>query len=201
MNPDSDSHDTVDSSTLRQLPRHEVDELWAEYLSRGHTLSLEVASDSMSPLIVTGDHILVEPIPEGDNIRVGEIVLFRTADGWLVHRVVGVSSKTPGAAVLQKGDAGHHAHQVPPQAIMGRVVRVEKKDGGSLYLDGRFARGVNMLVGRAFQLIEWAMSRGGDLGRDTEAGSVSSARVRASGLIRNIERGVARLGSLLVRKG
>jgi signal peptidase I len=161
-------------------------------------MSLKVASDSMRPLIATGDHILVEPFPEERNPRIGEIVLLRTHDGWLVHRIVGRTAAGEIDFYLQKGDAGHHAHPVAKEAIVGRVVSIEK-DGSSIDLTTRSRQVASIAVGRTYQLVDWLLSRGSDLGRNPEDGNASALRVRVSGATRRFERWVALLGNMLVR--
>lgn len=153
----------------------------------------------MRPLMTTGDHISVEPFPSGRPPRIGEIVLLRTHDGWLVHRIVGASGSGDSAFFLQKGDAGHHAQAVPASAIMGRVVAIETRDG-IIQLNSRFQSGVRIIAGRSFQLVEWLLNRGSDIGRDKESGAASTARVRVSRLVRMLESGIARLGSWLARR-
>lgn len=198
LSPDPISSSADDASEGGRFSRQEVDELWAEAIGAGNPVSLTVASDSMFPLIRTGDRILVAPFPAGEGPRVGDIVLFRTHDGWLVHRIIGGGSGT-GAFYLQKGDAGHHSHEVGRDSIAGRIVRIDREDGSSVRLDDLFPRIVNASVGRAFQAIDWVINRGGDMGRDLDSGMASPARVRVSAILQCIERGVARAGSLLFR--
>lgn len=182
-----------------ELTQNDVDGLWASALAQGNSMSLRVASDSMRPLMAAGDRIVVEPLPSGRRPHVGEIVLLRTHDGWLVHRIVGTSGKGAGILFLQKGDAGHHAQEVPPSAIMGRVTAIETRDG-TIQLNNHFQSGVSMMAGRSFQLVDWLLNRGSDLGRDKESGAASPARVVVSRLVRRLERGIAGLGSWLARR-
>lgn len=182
------------------LSRHDIDEFWSEGLRQGKRLGLKVASDSMRPLMTTGDRIFVEPFPSGRQPLIGEIVLLRTHDGWLVHRIVGTSGSGDSASFLQKGDAGHHAQAVPVSAVMGRVTAIETRDG-TIQLNSRFQSGVRMIAGRSFQLVEWFMNRGADFGRDKESGAASPVRVTVSRLVRMLERGIAWLVSWLARRG
>lgn len=189
-----------DASLAGDLPQFDIDELWAEALSKGNTVSLRVASDSMKPLIATGDRIQVESFPPGQGPHIGEIVLLRTHDGWLVHRIIGAGGRGPSAYFLQKGDAGHHAHQVAPSAILGRVVAIET-GRGAIRLDRSFQRFISGAVGRSFQFMDWLMSRGADMGRGKEHGAASRVRVIGSVLIRGLERAVAWSGDRLTRRG
>jgi hypothetical protein len=161
-------------------------------------MTLKVASDSMSPLIITGDNIRVEPFRNDRKPRIGEIVLLRTHGGWLVHRIVGRTGAGETTLFMQKGDAGHHAHLVSSEAITGRVVSIER-DGASIDLDAWHRQAVSTAVGRFFQLIDWMVSRGSDLGRDHEDGTANPSRVVISGMIRKLERCVSWIGTRLVR--
>lgn len=74
----------------------------------GHKV-LTVLSGSMEPAIHTGDVIVVRPYNQGDEIKEGDVITFRTkekADMLITHRVMGVVSVngTPQAYVT-KGDA------------------------------------------------------------------------------------------------
>lgn len=203
MSPDPESANSSNpvpatAPRLGKLSIHDIDSLWAQSLSQGRSISFTVASDSMRPLIHTGDSIRVAPFPQDRKARIGEIVLLRTADGWLVHRIVGRRGSGGATVYRQKGDAGHHAHDVSADAIVGRVVAIER-DGSVIDLGSGTQRVAGALVGRGFQLIDWSLRVGGDTGRDGDTGSASSMRVRVSGVLRRLERGIAALGVRLAR--
>ena len=97
----------------------------------GHPFLLEVEqSNSMFPLLQRGDIALVLPLPSSD-AHVGSIVMYHptkgplTAEGYIVHRIVGGS---PATGYLTKGDnnpttdqAAKATGRVPPTWIDGII--------------------------------------------------------------------------------
>ncbi len=97
----------------------------------------------MYPSIREGELITVEPVQPSD-VRLGDIVLYRSQRGLIAHRVVG-SSPTQSSVLsphhfLLRGDASLSCDQpVAAQQILGRVVGVER-NGRSIQLASRGAK-------------------------------------------------------------
>lgn len=75
----------------------------------GHP-AMVVVSGSMSPVIDTGDLIVVDPVSldEASRLHVGQIISFRGGAGSatvITHRIVGVTSQDGAVAYFTKGDA------------------------------------------------------------------------------------------------
>lgn len=151
-------------------------------------MGLRVASGSMAPSIRAGDRIVVKAFTAGTPV-VGDIVLLRTGDGWLVHRIIGRRGRDGNIIFRQKGDAGHRACDVPRSAIAGRVIRIEKADGIVELLTVK-QKIVSSLVGRFFNLFDWLSRRGhGGEGRS------SFPRLIVSRFLRILERAAARIAA------
>jgi len=104
-------------------------------LGQGHRLKFQASGHSMSPVILHGAILEVEPRP-GTEIRVGEVAFYRNPGGGLVaHRVVRKRFRRGRTIFLIKGDAHScRSEGVYSTQILGRVVRVEQQ-GCCLKLD------------------------------------------------------------------
>jgi hypothetical protein len=116
-----------------------------EILRSGKALRFRATGGSMHPFIRNLD-VLVASAAEGSAIRLGEVVLYRGAEGRLVvHRVVGRGQNEHGESLKVRGDAV----KGPPcpvglSRILARVVAVER-GGRARSLDGPDARIVGLL--------------------------------------------------------
>ncbi|GEM_PF-2456939 len=79
-----------------------------EALAKGKRVRLRFAGHSMTPLLAPGDEILVEPLP--DTLRAGDVVLFRSAETFVAHRVLQARRRRKVPSVAVKGD---HSLQGP----------------------------------------------------------------------------------------
>jgi signal peptidase I len=94
-----------------------------------------VRSNSMYPLFQRGDMLLVSPVINKDNLRIGDIIFFKDnggryeTQGWIVHRIVG-GNITEG--FITKGDNNDYTDQseragavlVKPEFIGGKVFSI-----------------------------------------------------------------------------
>jgi hypothetical protein len=83
---------------------------------------VEVSGRSMEPLLPQGARVVVRalqglPAP-------GDVVLFRTPSGLLLHRVVGVGRGQGGDRVFHRGDAARAVGVAPAEAALGIAVAV-----------------------------------------------------------------------------
>jgi len=122
-------------------------DLTAELLSRGTTVRFRPSGRSMYPSIREGELITVEPVQPSD-VKLGDIVLYRSQRGLIAHRVVGTEREqgtSTQSSVLSphyflQGDASLSCDQpVAGQQILGRVVRVQR-NGRSVALATRGAK-------------------------------------------------------------
>ena len=105
-------------------------DLSTELLQDGQSIRFCAHGMSMKPTIQHGDFVTVEPVEPSD-IRRGDIVLYRTRDHVIAHRVVGL---TASRRFLFCGDGIETADQpVRPDQILGKVVALER-DGHLLRL-------------------------------------------------------------------
>ncbi len=91
--------------------------------SRGR-LSLRVQGTSMLPWVRPGDIAMVRQISI-ENVRCGDIVMFRRENRLFVHRAVKKRGSPDGMELLSKGDAHPTLDgAVREQELLGRVVRI-----------------------------------------------------------------------------
>ena len=96
-----------------------------DLLDAGTPIRLPVGGVSMAPRLRDGDHAIVVPVNGGD-VRFGDLVLYRNADGALVlHRVV---RRWRGREWLQtRGDDCIRLDtRIDASRVLGRVQRIER---------------------------------------------------------------------------
>lgn len=98
--------------------------LMGAVLEKGKPFRFEARGESMHPSVRDGDVLTVEPLA-GRPLRPGDIVAFvHPGTGALrVHRVIGLE---PGRFVLKGDNALGADPAVGPEAILGRVVGLER---------------------------------------------------------------------------
>lgn len=172
------------------VPDAVLEQLSNELLAKGRRVWCHVASDSMAPLLRTGDHILVERCTAAQ-VRWGDIIVFRSVAGPMVHRVVGVRH---GASphLIEKGDANPFVGTVEAGSVVGRVCQ-RVRDGKSVDL----LRGRGRLVQIALtglSLIELAGLAGGRaLRRALPTRRPTGMATRAAAIIHHASSRLARL--------
>ncbi len=113
-------------------------DLTAELLSRGTRVRFRPSGRSMYPSIREGELITVEPVQPSD-VKLGDIVLYRSERGPIAHRVVEIASQDSRVFRL-RGDASLSCDEpVEAHRILGRVVGVER-NGRSVALASRGAK-------------------------------------------------------------
>lgn len=104
------------------------DALTSELTAGGVTVEFVARGVSMSPSIRDGALVRLEPV-SSDNLRIGDVVLFRTSLGdLLLHRLI---RRRADGFFIFRGDACSRADQaVAASAVVGRVgcKRGKKKD-------------------------------------------------------------------------
>jgi signal peptidase I len=99
-------------------------ELLAEALRRTGTGRLAVLGTSMHPTVQMGWRVVVRPA-RGDDLRPGDIAVFRTEHHLTVHRLVWIERRPEGTTLVFRGDYNRMRERVPPEAVLARAVAVE----------------------------------------------------------------------------
>ena len=124
------------------VPKELLDELREELFFKTGKQWARVISSSMSPLIRANDRVLIERV-EPECVRFGDVILFRSYDKRVIHRVVGKRRRLGRLAFLQKGDLNPSLGLVPAKHVLGRVSAVQRNGYTLNLISGR---------GRALQL-------------------------------------------------
>jgi len=90
----------------------------------------ELAGASMEPSLLRGWRVRVAPLQGVP--RPGELVLFQTESGHLLHRVVHSSRFRDGSWVFHRGDGGGRIGSSPAASAVGRVVAIIDPPGHPL---------------------------------------------------------------------
>lgn len=129
---------------------HPYQELALDLASQSTSLRLRVNGISMVPLLQTGDHVIVEPVPAAV-LRIGDVIAFRYNRDTITHRIV---SQTP-QGFLTLGDNFHQLDPlVSPEMILGRVAAVEKH--GRLY---SLSTGIWLPMHQLLAWLGWQMAK------------------------------------------
>jgi hypothetical protein len=93
-----------------------------------------------------------------DEIRRGDIVLYRWGRGVRAHRVVSMDGAQPRRlAFILRGDAGGDDDRVPAEKVFGRVISLER-DGRRIRLYGPAAL-ARRALGRGTSRIKWRIAK------------------------------------------
>lgn len=86
----------------------------------------EITSNSMSPLLRTGDTVLVQRIKTQNEISIGDCLIFKTAEGKSIcHRLI----KIRGKQLYLKGDnSAEMDYPVLFSDVLAKAIAIKKKD-------------------------------------------------------------------------
>lgn len=104
-----------------------ITSLYIEALRAGQPFSFRVVSNSMVPTLRIGDSVYIEPAKAND-IRIGDIAAFETADGLVIHRIVSTEQTGTSIRLLQMADVNLHPSWVEERAIIGRVTSARRRN-------------------------------------------------------------------------
>lgn len=89
-----------------------------------------ISSNSMWPVLEEGDLVFVKSI-EPEDIKIGDVVIYTTEDGFIIHRVVKLRDKT----LVTKGDANVNSDTpVEYDKVIGKTVNIGKNPFSIPYL-------------------------------------------------------------------
>ena len=143
----SASSPTLASGNVEQIKHGSLfDSLAVDILGRGSYLRFRAHGNSMAPFIRNSDIVLVEP-KKASELRIGEIVFYRRADGrHVAHRLAGKTRKDNSLVLTTRGDNLKHLDaSVFPEQVLGRVVRIEGRNG-HLWVGGRVGSILNRVL-------------------------------------------------------
>lgn len=99
-------------------------DLLAESLRRAGSAVIAVNGNSMHPTLQMGWRVYLKPA-RGEDLRVGEIGVFRGDPYLTIHRLVWRERGVSGERLVFRGDYNRLRERVDPVAVIARVVAVE----------------------------------------------------------------------------
>ena len=135
---------TNNNGNLEQEPKispNTIIDLWEDLYSKKHKSWLSILSGSMMPLLQIGDKVLVHSVNPAE-IRVGDIIVFKNSDKFIVHRVI---RKYNSSSFLQKGDNTTTAEIVISKYVIGRVIAIRKRTR-IFYLNKGLGKFINLML-------------------------------------------------------
>jgi len=82
-----------------------------------------ITSGSMWPVLKKGDLILIKGIQNRDEIKVGDIIVYKNPKGFTIHRVVEIKEDT----IVTKGDANNvNDAPVKYEDIIGKILTLNQ---------------------------------------------------------------------------
>jgi signal peptidase I len=128
----------------RRINRAESNELWYELFKRKGAGWMTVITGSMTPLIRSGDQVLIQQT-NPESIRFGDIVMFRRDMDLIVHRVLKRRRTADGFLFTEKGDAVIDPGKFKADSVVGRITMV-KRENQILNLDSPLSKAVNLVL-------------------------------------------------------
>lgn len=104
-----------------------IDAILDLYQQENQQIWWPFVSNSMSPYIKEGDMVLVQHASR--RFRVGDVIVFKRADGLVAHRVVSVRGRGVDILYRTKGDnLRFFDAPVPQSSVLGLVTCIRKDD-------------------------------------------------------------------------
>ena len=100
--------------------------LYIEAVRQGQSLWFRVASGSMHPTLRIGEQVRIEPT-RTEQLYVGEIAAFETAQGLTIHRVVQRQHDGASTQLVEMSDVHLRASLVDGRAVVGRVAAIRRE--------------------------------------------------------------------------
>jgi signal peptidase I len=114
------------------IPEVYLDSVLDIWTARGEKHTCSISGNSMAPLIKHGDTMVVEH--GSRDLHSGDVVIFKTQDKILAHRLIQVKKRSEGKVFICKGDNCRTFDQpFDADHILGKVVEVKSKNGHLYY--------------------------------------------------------------------
>lgn len=90
-------------------------------LQQGLTVSFRPHGNSMLPKIRSGDLCTVEPVTDASTLAIGDVVLCKVGKSQYLHLI----TAREGGRVRISNNHGHHNGWANPQAVYGKLIKVQ----------------------------------------------------------------------------
>lgn len=136
---------SIDNDVARAPDDDLVAALLIESLHTGNSPTLTVISNSMRPLLNTGDQVVLVSA-DLETLKKGDIITVKSKEGFLTHRVVSCSNRE----IRTKGDRNDiFDPPFQPNQMIGRIQKINAKRSGKIInLDGDWEKRIGNLIYR-----------------------------------------------------
>ena len=122
-------------------------------LESGYGVQLHTRGGSMTPLIRGGCLLQVEQV-DLKALRFGDIIVYRTGETLVAHRLIGRKGHGRNLRLLTRGDANFRRcrEEVKPAQVLGRVSAVNWRRGVRLRIDSGVGRMLSLALAAAWPI-------------------------------------------------
>ena len=114
----------MNSENLKLLPPDELFEAIGQMLIEGYEAEFTVTGNSMWPLLADKRDCVTLESAENNSLKKGDIVLLRTEQGYLLHRI----TRFKKGLLQTAGDSNcYYDNYIPQSCVIGRVVKFKRK--------------------------------------------------------------------------
>ncbi|MCX5886237.1 MAG: hypothetical protein NT096_10080 [Proteobacteria bacterium] len=99
-------------------------EIWKK---TGKVNILKSSGRCMIPLFDDGTPLIVRHV-QPDEIKIGDIAVFRSFDRTVAHRIIGRFKEDGRLYFLEKRDSGFEPGIIPEDAVIGKVIGIKKRE-------------------------------------------------------------------------
>lgn len=97
-----------------------------EAIVQGHSVQTIASGNSMFPFIRDGDILTIQPTPI-EHIKRGDIAVYESAEKWIAHRVIHISSNNGILQIVTRGDARiSNDELIIKENYIGSVITLER---------------------------------------------------------------------------
>lgn len=124
-----------------------------ELLKEGITLKVTAGGLSMFPFLRKGDIIYFKK-QKTENYKKGDIIVFKTSEKFIAHRLIKLKNEKNKIMVICKGDSLlKYDKAFPVNQILGKVISVERNDKKVDYMSDRILRKSQIIANSSLYLI------------------------------------------------
>jgi len=130
----------------------ELLELASDIIQDKKVLKLKVGGFSMFPYLVGGDLICVE-FCSFDELRIGDILVFKSFNNWIAHRLINKNKIENKVLLVTKGDSCKYPEMpIDEKTFIGKVISFERK-GRIIRFDSNHRKFINLIFAKISQWV------------------------------------------------
>lgn len=125
-----------------------------DMLSSAYDLRISIAGASMSPSFRSGDIVIIKSANAAE-VAIGDIIVCRSADGMIAHRLIRKYKNNGNMVLVTKGNSlPNFDNPVFPEDVLGKVVAIERGKR-KINLDNPLGRLTNLFLAKISPFSPW----------------------------------------------